>query len=305
MENSLNNRVYESMSGAIILTGPSSCGKGEVARSLCDFFSIPAENWLSMGGILRETFHRAASDTTFRKTLADKYQISDEDPVLLSIDSSPDLKYKIKEHAHEISKYITEKRNNKLGQKNVWRSISQLEWLNFCVTHGELVPNRWTQNLVAAHIETHPQNNGGLFIFDGYPRTVAAAEHLVSTLNNQNIPVIKVLHLIISKQEMFHRAGLRKRTDDTARALQKRYEFYTDHVQPSIDYLKSKLRTEAFSVIDAHQPHYIMHNEKKTLDVSRSIQNVVDSVLKELTEATIPLDNGLTRPAFTLEASPK
>ena len=35
--------------GVLILTGPSSCGKGEVASALSKVMSIPPESHLSMG----------------------------------------------------------------------------------------------------------------------------------------------------------------------------------------------------------------------------------------------------------------
>jgi ABC-type iron transport system FetAB ATPase subunit len=37
--------------GVILLTGPSSCGKGEIAKSLCKFLSIPENKHLSMESI--------------------------------------------------------------------------------------------------------------------------------------------------------------------------------------------------------------------------------------------------------------
>ncbi len=45
--------------GAIILTGPSSCGKGEIAKELRKFLSIPQERHLSMGNILRMTIKKS------------------------------------------------------------------------------------------------------------------------------------------------------------------------------------------------------------------------------------------------------
>ncbi|MDN7495245.1 hypothetical protein QZM89_08635 [Burkholderia gladioli] len=51
--------------GAFILTGPSSCGKGEVAKALCKLLSIPEERWLSMGSILRHAYERAYASPEF------------------------------------------------------------------------------------------------------------------------------------------------------------------------------------------------------------------------------------------------
>jgi adenylate kinase family enzyme len=119
-------------------------------------------------------------------------------------------------------------------------------------------------------------------IFDGYPRTPAAAEHLLDTLERLAIPVWKVLHLSISKQEMLHRAGLRQRADDDPAALLKRYEFYVDSVQPSVDYMKGRLGSEFVALIDAHQPSYDGLGEGRTLNLRRSIENVVRAALQAL-----------------------
>ena len=73
------------------------------------------------------------------------------------------------------------------------------------------------------------------FILDGYPRTVAAAQHLLGFLGSVGLPVLKVLHLSISKAEMSARAGKRGRADDNEEALRRRFEFYVENVQPSVD----------------------------------------------------------------------
>ena len=53
--------------GVVILTGPSSCGKGEVAAALCDLVSIDPARHLSMGEILRSTIERAKDDWLQRR----------------------------------------------------------------------------------------------------------------------------------------------------------------------------------------------------------------------------------------------
>ena len=58
-------RVSVEGSGVIILTGPSSCGKGEIAKELRRFLSIPKERHLSMGDILRHTIHKARHEESF------------------------------------------------------------------------------------------------------------------------------------------------------------------------------------------------------------------------------------------------
>jgi len=67
--------------GVIILTGPSSCGKGEVANALCRTLSIRSGAHLSMGEILRSTFRNAKEDPDFSELLATKYELSGQNNI--------------------------------------------------------------------------------------------------------------------------------------------------------------------------------------------------------------------------------
>jgi adenylate kinase family enzyme len=263
--------------GAIIITGPSSCGKGEVAKALCDFLMIQRERWLSMGDILRHTYERAR-DPDFVALLESRYNISDRVPILDCLDSTPDLARKVEQQAESLTALLAEKR----GVAAEWRTTSQLDWLEYCTTHGLLVPNRWTQALIEAHLGGLPDLNTKPFLLDGYPRTRAAAEHLLQALARLDVPVLKVLHLSISKQEMLNRARLRGRIDDDESSLLKRYEFYVESVQPSVDFLKEQLGTDAIALVDAHQPHYRHDESGRKFDLPYSIDNVVRSALRGL-----------------------
>ena len=263
--------------GVIILTGPSSCGKGEIAKALCELLSIERDRWLSMGDILRRTYERARQPD-FMKLLEERYSISDQVPILNCIDSTPDLARKVEEQAVPLAAILAEKR----GAPADWRSATQLDWLEYCTTRGLLVPNRWTQALIAADIQQLPDLDKKIFLLDGYPRTRVAAEKLLEDLGSLNLPVLKVLHLSISKQEMLHRAGLRGRIDDDRDALMKRFDFYVESVQPSVDYLKEKLGSDRIALIDAHQPHYLLQDGANRFDLQQSIENVVRSALRGL-----------------------
>jgi len=264
-------------SGVIILTGPSSCGKGEIAKALCELLSIERDRWLSMGDILRRTYERARQPD-FVRLLQERYSISDQVPILACIDSTPDLARKVEDQAVALAADLARKR----GAPADWRTTSQLDWLEYCTTHGLLVPNRWTQALIAADIQQLPELDRKIFLLDGYPRTRVAAERLLEDLAALDLPVLKVLHLSISKQEMLHRAGLRARIDDDTASLIKRFDFYVESVQPSVDYLKEQLGSDRIALIDAHQPHYTLQDGASRLDLKRSIENVVRSALRGL-----------------------
>ncbi len=260
--------------GVIILTGPSSCGKGEVADALCRTLSISRNFHLSMGNILRKAFQMAKTDEGYAQLLADKYHISAASNIFDCVDTDPDLVEKVHKYLPELEKY--------LQREGVADFTSQLEWLEFCTVRGLLVPNRWTHTFIAAHIEHRPELREKPFILDGYPRTIVAAQQLMEFLRSIHIPIIKVIHLSISKQEMIYRAQLRRRADDDYESLLRRYNFYVENVQPSVDYLKKELGSEAIALIDAHKPAYDLIDGQKVFNLQRSIDNVAATALRSL-----------------------
>jgi adenylate kinase family enzyme len=273
--------------GVVILTGPSSCGKGEVANALCEIVSIDPKRHLSMGEILRSTIQRAKDDVSFASLLAEKYSLSQSENVFDCIDTTEELSRKVKRHLTDLERHFGRSPSRFISDEVSGAPfVSQLDWLEFCTQRGLLIPNRWTQDLIAAAIERTlgdgPEAKVAPFILDGYPRTVAAARHLLGFLRSIDVPVLKVLHLSISKAEMSHRAGKRGRSDDDADALRSRFEFYVENVQPSVDYLKTELGGDRIALIDAHQPAFIERDGERHFQLERSIDNVVEASLRSL-----------------------
>lgn len=273
--------------GVVILTGPSSCGKGEVAAALCDLVSIDPRRHLSMGEILRSTIEGSKNDPGFAKLLADKYSLASDVSIFDCLDTSEELTEKVLRYLPDLERHFGRTPSRFVSQEvSGTPEVSQLDWLEFCTTRGLLIPNRWTQDLISAEMDRALQvGDDGVdspFILDGYPRTVAAAQHLLSFLRSVDVPVLKVLHLSISKAEMSARAGKRGRADDNEEALRRRFEFYVDNVQPSVDYLKKELGGDRIALIDAHQPMWNVVDGEKQFDLHRSIDNVVSSALRAL-----------------------
>jgi adenylate kinase family enzyme len=226
------------------------------------------------GAVILTGPSRARAEAAYASRLAERHQVSDEASIFDCVDSSEELTRKVQSHVPALEAYF--------GRSGMASRTSQLEWLEFCTRHGLLVPNRWTQEFVAAHLESTAELRADPFILDGYPRTVTAAEHLVALLRGLGIPIIKVLHLSISKQEMLSRARLRRRADDDEASLRSRYEFYVEKVQPSVDYLKVELGSQCVALIDAHQPVYRDSAGEKRFDLAASIANVAVSALRAL-----------------------
>lgn len=273
--------------GVVILTGPSSCGKGEVANALCEVVSIDPTRHLSMGEILRTTVERSKRDPGFAKLLAEKYDLSRETSIFDCLDTDDELTDKVKRYLPDLERHFGRTPSRFISDEVSGKAeVSQLDWLEFCTARGLLIPNRWTQDLISAEIDraltADTEGVDSPFILDGYPRTVAAAKHLLAFLESVGLPVLKVLHLSISKAEMSARAGKRGRADDNEEALRRRFEFYVDNVQPSVDYLKTELGGDRVALIDAHQPAFDLVDGRRVFDLSRSIDNVVSTSLRAL-----------------------
>lgn len=268
--------------GVIMLTGPSGCGKGEIAKALCNFLSIPKIRHLSMGDILRKTVIKAKQDEKFMITLGQKYNISKNISISDIQKNGHGVVKKAENHHKDIISFLDLPNN----------FVSQFDWLEFCVANGLLIPDEWTERIIDALLESSPELHKGIFILDGYPRTVDAGQKLLKTLNRLNIPIIKVLHLFITKEQMKVRVLSRGRIDDTQNSLESRYQFYIEKVQPCIDYLKDYLGSTMISLVDAHQPIY---DESGQLNMDASINEVVTSVMQVL---------GLPKFLMDLEANP-
>jgi adenylate kinase family enzyme len=260
--------------GAILLTGPSSCGKGEISKELCRILSIPKERYLSMGEILRQTIKKARNDKIFSAKLAADYLISDQISIFNSSENNEDTLEKAMKHKTEVLEYYKKD------------DITQLDWLEFCVIQGLLVPDDWTMKVVNATFAENEIYKNEIFILDGYPRTLKAADALLDTFALCDIPIIKIIHLSITKEEMIKRAYNRNRLDDTIGSLERRYQFYIESVQPSIDYLKLKVGSSKVALIDAHQPEFT----NGQIDLSKSIRHVALSVLQSLEIPSYLLD---------------
>ena len=139
--------------GVILLTGPSGCGKGEIAKALCKFLSIPEERHLSMGVILRNTVIKAKVDEKFKIILSEKYNISKVISISDIQKNKPKIIEKAENYYSDIISFLRLTNN----------FVSQFDWLEFCVANGLLIPDEWTVNIIDALLESSPELHKGIF----------------------------------------------------------------------------------------------------------------------------------------------
>jgi adenylate kinase family enzyme len=261
--------------GVLILTGPSSCGKGQVANAICKLLSVDQKHHLSMGEILRSStalYHQGEFPVHLEADIEDYFRSS-----MAGVErENESLRSKVLANLEGLSLYFKKPIDPD--------QLRGMDWLEYSTYNGLLIPNHWTEILLEHHIDQLLASNPrSTLILDGYPRTVEAAQHLITYFKRVSLPILKVIHLSISREEMMRRATIRGREDDSVAAIYRRFEFYVEKVHPSIDYLKEILGSDKVALVDAHQPVYeTKANGEKELDVKKSILRICVSSLRAL-----------------------
>ncbi len=111
------------------------------------------------------------------------------------------------------------------------------------IDNGNFVDDSIVEQMIENEIGNNPEVRG--FIFDGFPRTVAQAEHLDQMLARRGNEVEKVISIIISDKLVFdrihHRATIEGRKDDTDPAIiQNRINTYHKKTEPLIEYYRER-----------------------------------------------------------------
>ena len=111
------------------------------------------------------------------------------------------------------------------------------------IDKGHLVPDEVVEGMIRSEISAHPNVKG--FIFDGFPRTRAQAEHLDVILAERGEKVDAVISLMIPDETVFdrihHRALLENRVDDTREdIIRTRIANYHAKTEPVISFYKEK-----------------------------------------------------------------
>lgn len=102
------------------------------------------------------------------------------------------------------------------------------------------------------------------FVLDGFPRTVAQADWLLSQVKHGQLTVTGVVHLTASREGVRKRLLSRGRPDDNEQAIEARFNEYENAVVPILDHFK----TAGIPVYD--------------IDGEQSVQKVHQTILKAL-----------------------
>ncbi len=138
---------------------------------------------------------------------------------------------------------------------------SRRAFLQHAVQSGLLIPDAWTERIIESELQEILPNL--LWAFDGYPRSPAAAKHLLNALEHRGIPCLGVVHLFLDFQLLEQRLLARGRTDDSHAAIANRFAFYQQSVLPALEVL-------------------VQHTRVLELDATFAPKELADSVWKWL-----------------------
>lgn len=104
---------------------------------------------------------------------------------------------------------------------------------------GDLVPDEITVAMVAGRLAEPDAGNG--FLLDGFPRTIAQAEQLRSSLADRGQALDRVLELVVDEEELVRRLSGRRmlvdgewvqRDDDKPETIRHRLAVYREQTAP-------------------------------------------------------------------------
>jgi adenylate kinase len=118
---------------------------------------------------------------------------------------------------------------------------------------GELVPDSVTQGMLGDRLNAADAQPG--FILDGFPRTTGQAEWLDAWLDSHG-PLDAVVLLTAPDTVLVQRALERGRVDDTAEAIRRRLDIYTERTEPLLAFYGPLVEA-----VDANRPIAVVQQE--------------------------------------------
>lgn len=137
------------------------------------------------------------------------------------------------------------------------------------INGGNLVPDHVVEGMIRSKIEENPDVGG--FLFDGFPRTTAQAEHLDAMLEDMGCGVTSVISIIISDQmvreRIRHRAMVENRKDDMEDdTITNRISTYHAKTEPLVAFYK------------AQDKYHEIDGEGTIEEISSEICEFIDSI---------------------------
>lgn len=102
------------------------------------------------------------------------------------------------------------------------------------------------------------------FVLDGFPRTVAQADWLLSQVKHGQLSVTAVIHLLAREEVVLERLLQRGRQDDEREAIQERFREYEEAIKPILAEFKA-----------ADVPVYEINGEGSVTEINQAIRQAI------------------------------
>lgn len=104
------------------------------------------------------------------------------------------------------------------------------------------------------------------FVLDGFPRTVAQADWLLSQVKHGQLHATAVIHLMASEKVVEERLMDRGRKDDHKEAIRERFNEYQESILPILEHFKT-------AGVPVHDINAEQSSEKVFADIKQAIEN--------------------------------
>jgi adenylate kinase len=112
------------------------------------------------------------------------------------------------------------------------------------------------------------------FVLDGFPRTIAQADWLLSQVKHGQLQMTAVIHMVASKDHVKERLLTRGRQDDTEESINERFREFEEEISQILDHCR-QAGCQIYD-INAEQPIAVVHEE---------IMKVLEPLVKESVES--------------------
>lgn len=134
------------------------------------------------------------------------------------------------------------------------------------IDEGQLIPDELMISILDEVLENEAKDKPGV-IFDGFPRTIPQAKALNDLLKKRSKELHAVVGLEVPDEElvkrMINRGKQTGRADDNEETIKKRLKVYHDQTSPLKD-------------------HYKKEEKYVTIDGNKEIDDIFDTIVKEL-----------------------
>jgi adenylate kinase len=140
------------------------------------------------------------------------------------------------------------------------------------MSSGNLVSDDILNKIISEKLTSEKNIKG--FILDGYPRTIAQSNYLLSFMSANNLDFDFIIDFNINfkivEKRIIHRSKHEKRSDDNLEVIKNRLDKYIQETQPVSQIFKKQFNKKSY-ILDASKE--ISKIQKELLEIVKKVEN--------------------------------